>query len=90
MATKLSAKEDKLGVLHELTADYCLNRLREALNTGEPIPPAELGAITKFLKDNGIECVREDMQERFGEGLLRGMPDYDALPSYETVEKDFG
>ena len=84
MATKLAAKEDKLGIIHDLTAEYCLKRLQDALNTGEPIPPAELGAITKFLKDNGIECTKEDMEQRFGPVLLKDAPDY------EELEADFG
>lgn len=84
MATKLSAKEDKLGLIHDLTAEYCLNRLKTSLETGEPIPPAELGAITKFLKDNGIECVKEDMEKRFGPILLQN------APSYEQLEEDYG
>ena len=84
MATKLSAKEDKLGVIHDLTAEYCLSRLRQALGAGEPIPPAELGAITKFLKDNGIECTKEDMEQRFGPVMLAD------APAYEELEEDFG
>ena len=81
MATKLAAKEDKLGLIHDLTAEYCLGRLKQALETHEPIPPAELGAITKFLKDNGIECTKEDMEQRFGPVML---------PDYDEVEADFG
>lgn len=84
MATKLAAKEDKLGIIHDLTAEYCKRRLTEALQNGEPIPPAELGAITKFLKDNGIECTKEDMEQRFGPILLKDAPDY------EELEEDYG
>ena len=84
MATKLAAKEDKLGLIHDLTAEYFLGRLKQALETGEPIPPAELGAITKFLRDNNIECTKEDMEQRFGPVLLKDAPDY------EELEADFG
>ena len=77
MATKLAASEDKLGSIHELTAEYCKQRLEAALETGEPIPPAELGAITKFLKD-------KDMEEKFGDIIKLAAPDY------EDVEADFG
>lgn len=84
MATKLAATEDKLGSIHELTAEYCKQRLEAALATGEPIPPAELGAITKFLKDNNIECTRQDMQEKFGKIITL------QAPEYEEIEADFG
>ena len=33
MATKLAASEDKLGSIHELTAEYCKQRLEAALTT---------------------------------------------------------
>lgn len=84
MATKLAATEDTLGSIHELTAEYCKQRLEAALETGEPIPPAELGAITKFLKDNNIECTKKDMEEKFSDIIKLAAPDY------EDVEADFG
>lgn len=84
MASKLAAKEDTLGVIHELTAQYCKTRLQQALETNEPIPPAELGAITKFLRDNSIECTKSDMEEKFGE-LLR-LP----VPAFEELEEHYG
>lgn len=84
MATKLAAAEDKLGLIHDLTAEYIKSRLEQARATGEPIPPAELGAITKFLKDNAIECTRKDMEEKFGEIIKL------KVPEYEELEADFG
>lgn len=84
MATKLAAGEDKLGLIHDLTAEYIKNRLEQAQKTGEPIPPAELGAITKFLKDNGIECTKKDMNEKFGNIIAL------EVPQYEEIEADFG
>lgn len=84
MPTKLAANEDKLGLIHDLTADYIKSRLEHAKKTSEPIPPAELGAITKFLKDNNIECTRKDMEERFGSIIAL------EVPQYEEIEADFG
>lgn len=84
MATKLAATENTLGQIHELTAAYIKERLQSARATGEPIPPAELGAITKFLKDNSIECTREDMENKFGSLIEVKAPDY------EEIEEDFG
>ena len=84
MATKLAAAEDKLGLIHYLTAEYIKSRLEQAQETGEPIPPAELGAITKFLKDNGIECTKKDMNEKFGSIIALD------VPLYEEIEADFG
>lgn len=80
MASRLTANEDKLGTIHDLTAEYCLRRLKQALEgESEPLAPSELSAITKFLKDNGIECTKQDMEERFGPVLLKNAPDYEQI-----------
>lgn len=86
MASKITdaASELTLSQLHALTADLMRQRLSYALESGEGLPPAELGAIIKFLKDNGIECTREDMEEKFGD-LTRL-----DLPSFDLVEADVG
>lgn len=41
---------ETLNGLHDKMADYFTNRL----NSGEALPPGELSAILKFLKDNEI------------------------------------
>jgi hypothetical protein len=46
----MAAKEETLGLLHELTADHLMRRLRAGDMTA-----AELAVAVKFLKDNGIE-----------------------------------
>lgn len=73
------ASEKDLANIHALTADLMKQRLKSAIDTGEPLPPAELGAITKFLKDNGIECVREDLEEKFGDVLQLEPPSFESL-----------
>lgn len=83
MATKLTATENTLGEIHSLTADYMKHRL-ELANAGEiELPPSEIAAITKFLKDNNIECTEEEIRDKFG------LKEED-LPIYEVLEADLG
>lgn len=79
-----AATEDKMSGLHGLTATLMQKRLEQALNEDITIPPAELGAIIKFLKDNGIECVRDDLEDKFGKILdLK-------VPEFKEVEEAYG
>ena len=82
---KNAASEDTLSILHSLTAEYIRKRLELALNGDEPLPPAELSAIAKFLKDNNIECTVDDMQERFGEIIRLDIPKFD-----QKIEEMYG
>lgn len=84
MAAKVSysATEQKLSALHGLTADLMQKRLQAALDGEIEIPPAELGAIIKFLKDNGIECVKDDLTNKFGKVLELIPPDYDEIEEH--------
>lgn len=50
------ASEEMLALIHTLTAEKLLARLR----SDEPLSPAEINAITKFLKDNGITASFEE------------------------------
>ena len=86
MAAKVSysATEQKLSALHGLTADLMQKRLQAALDGEIEIPPAELGAIIKFLKDNGIECVKDDLTNKFGK-VLELIP-----PTYDEIEEHIG
>ena len=86
MAAKIShsATEEKMSVLHGLTADLMQKRLQAALDGEIEIPPAELGAIIKFLRDNGIECVKDDLKNKFGQ-VLELVP-----PTYEEIEEQLG
>lgn len=71
------ATEESLSEIHQLTADYIILRLKEARISKIPIPPAELSAITKFLKDNGIECTKEDMKETAKELHIVKAPEFE-------------
>ena len=86
MATEIkhTATETDLSLIHSLTADLMKQRLLSALETGEPLPPAELAAITKFLKDNNIQCTKGDMEKKFGKVLEM------KLPEFAEVEEKFG
>ena len=86
MAAKIShsATEEKMSELHGLTADLMQKRLQAALDGEIEIPPAELGAIIKFLKDNGIECVKDDLNNKFGK-VLQLIP-----PTYDEMEEQLG
>ena len=86
MAAKVSysATEQKLSALHGLTADLMQKRLQAALDGEIEIPPAELGAIIKFLKDNGIECVKDDLNNKFSK-VLQLIP-----PTYDEMEEQLG
>ena len=74
-----AATETKMSELHGLTADLMQKRLQAALNGEIDIPPAELGAIIKFLKDNGIECVKDDLKNKFGTVMELVVPEYDDI-----------
>ena len=50
------ASEEMLALIHTLTAEKLLARLR----SDEPLSPAEINAITKFLKDNDITASFEE------------------------------
>lgn len=81
---KQAATEDFMSGLHEMTASLMQRRLEQAMRDEITIPPAELGAIIKFLKDNGIECVRDDLENKFGKILdLK-------VPEFKEVEEAFG
>lgn len=45
--------EETLGKAHELLARHMLARLE----SGDPLSAPEMGAISKFLKDNGITAL---------------------------------
>ena len=79
-----AATETKMSELHGLTADLMQKRLQAALDGKIEIPPAELGAIIKFLRDNGIECVKDDLKNKFGQ-VLELVP-----PTYEEIEEQLG
>ena len=79
-----AATETKMSELHGLTADLMQKRLQAALDGEIEIPPAELGAIIKFLKDNGIECVKDDLNNKFGK-VLQLIP-----PTYDEMEEQLG
>lgn len=81
---KLTATETDLSRLHGLTAELMRGRLEAAINTNTPLPPAELAVIVKFLKDNDIECTREDMEKKFGK--LLELPG----PTFDEVEEKYG
>ena len=82
---KHAATEDFVAGIHELTARYIKDRLERAMKGDEPLPPAELGAIIKFLKDNGVECTANDMQKKFGKIIEFGSPNFD-----EAIEEAYG
>lgn len=84
MASKITATEKELGEIHEYLTDYYKTRLQAARASGEPIPPAELSAINTFLKNNGIECTKQDIEEKFGQ--IRELK----LPAFEEIEADIG
>lgn len=50
------ATEDLLNALHGTLATAMAADLKRYIDLGEPVPPQLLNAVTKFLKDNGIEA----------------------------------
>ncbi len=52
-----AADIDILEQLHSGLATAMLIDLQGYIDRGEPVPPALLGAISKFLKDNKIEAL---------------------------------
>lgn len=74
------ATEKTLSELHGMTADLMKKRLCQALAGDIEMAAAELSSITRFLKDNGIECTREDMENQF-KGVIKLAP-----PSFESAE----
>ena len=75
MNSAAKATENELSDLHGQTAKYMKERLQKALNGEVEMTPAELSAITKFLKDNHIECNRADMEKQFGEIMEFPIPE---------------
>lgn len=51
----MAAKEEQLGRLHQLLTDAYIKELER----GEDLSPALLTSISKFLKDNNIDCEGE-------------------------------
>ena len=49
------ATDELLDALHAAQAQELLSELRRAREAGEGINPSLFNAITKFLKDNGID-----------------------------------
>lgn len=80
MGSKIkTAAEDTLSTLHSMTAAYMMQRLAAAQREEIQLVPSELSAIIKFLKDNGIECTREDMEEQFSNVLHLRPPSFNDL-----------
>lgn len=80
------ATSDQLDELHALQAATLqseVKRYTEHLNpeTGkldpQPVPPALLAQITKFLKDNGIDSPAR--AQKLEDALGRRMPDLEAV-----------
>lgn len=71
-----TATENALSELHGMTAEYMKQRLAAAQEGNIQLAPSELSAIIKFLKDNGIECTREDMEEQFSNVLHLSPPSF--------------
>lgn len=69
-----TATETALSELHSMTAALMKERLLKAINGEIEIPAAELSSITRFLKDNSIECTREDMEEQFKDVIKLNAP----------------
>lgn len=78
MGSKVKATENALSELHSLTAEYMKKRLLAAQRGEIDLAPSELSAIIKFLKDNGIECTREDMEQQLGSVLHLSPPSFSA------------
>jgi len=51
-----TATVDVLAGLHDLLATSLRTDLKRYIDAEEPVPPALLAQIIKFLKDNGIEA----------------------------------
>ena len=79
-----AASEGSLSEVHSMTAELMKRRLDAALAGEEQLAPAELAVIVKFLKDNNIECTRDDMRQKFGQLLEYKGPEFD------EVEEKYG
>lgn len=80
MGSKVNtATENTLSELHGMTAEYMKLRMAAAQRGEIELPPSELSAIIKFLKDNGIECTREDMEQQFSTILHLNPPSFDEM-----------
>lgn len=66
---KTRASEELLGQLHEAVAKDLLRKVKSGEATAQ-----ELSAAIKFLKDNGIEAVRE--QGDTLDKLAHALPDF--------------
>lgn len=77
---KGAATETLLGELHNLTAQEMISKIRQAGETGEPLPSSFLAVVIKFLNDNGIKADAELSEDI--KSLAR------SLPTLEDVDHD--
>lgn len=79
------ANESALSELHGMTTAFMKRRLLAALSGEIEMAAAELSAITKFLKDNGIECTRADMEEQLKAVIHLDIPTFDNEEDVEAL-----
>lgn len=73
------ATDELMDQLHGTIAESYIAQLKLFKDNGEPVPPALLTSIAKFLKDNGIDRPKRD--EEATDKLQ------DLLPSLSEVVK---
>lgn len=74
------ATDDLLDALHAAQAEGLLSELRKSREAGEGINPALFNAITKFLKDNGIDRPKAEGSDlNLLEDELPDFPDMDDM-----------
>lgn len=79
------ATEEALGALHGLLAETLTAQLVAARESGEPIPPALLGQVIKFLKDNGVDAPAATSAKL--DRLANALPDIDELDNVVSFKR---
>lgn len=69
----MATKPEIMEQIHELLSQGILDLIEAAKDREEPgLTAAEMNAISKFLKDNGIEAVKGNDSKAFS--IVKGLP----------------
>jgi len=79
----VKATEDFLAQLHGELAKGYLEALKKAREADEPVPPALLTSIAKFLKDNGIDRPAHTASEENDDEF------HELVGDFQSIEEEY-
>lgn len=69
------ATDDVFDALHALTAETLMEEVRAYRERKEPVPPALIAQVLKFMKDNGIDSPQRAQNVK--DSLANTLPTFD-------------